>query len=280
MRLILVTAVAAACLTIACNGGKYSVSYTMYRLKKPFDRTAVAAEAMREARIVGGAQTTIQHFPWQVSMIYQSRHRCGGSVVSERFVLTAAHCTTGALASLMSIRAGSSNRNSGGVVVAVKRIIQHPNYSGHGNDYDISLLSLMKSLDFSESIRAIRLPSAGETISPGSRVWVTGWGDTHESFGISPTFLHFTTLPIVDNHVCASAYARHTPITTNMLCAGYYRIGGRDACQGDSGGPLITNNKQYGIVSFGVGCARPAYPGVYTRVSAFRNWIDTMMAQN
>lgn len=231
-------------------------------------------------RIVGGAETTIDYFPWQVSMTYHRTHRCGGSIISQYHVLTAAHCTNRISAAALGIRAGSSRNNNGGVLIAVNRVLQHPSYINQANDYDITVLRLSSPLTYGNNIRPIQMPDYMETIQPGTRTWVTGWGDTKESGGVKPTLLHYTTVPIVDNRVCANAFARQTPITNSMICAGYYKIGGRDACQGDSGGPLVANNKLYGVVSFGVGCARPSYPGVYTRVSFFRKWIDDMMAQN
>lgn len=231
-------------------------------------------------RIVGGAETTIEYFPWQVSMTYNKYHRCGGSIISHRHVLTAAHCTHRINAAAVNIRAGSSSSHNGGVLIAVNRIFQHPSYNNQANDFDLSVLKLSLPLTYGRNIKPIELPDYMETILPGIRTWVTGWGDNKESGGIRPTQLHYTTVPIVDNRVCANAYARQTHISNSMICAGYYKIGGRDACQGDSGGPLVANNKLYGIVSFGVGCARPAYPGVYTRVSFFRKWIDDIMEQN
>lgn len=231
-------------------------------------------------RIVGGAETTIDYFPWQVSMTYHRNHRCGGSIISHYHVLTAAHCTHRINAAAIGIRAGSSSSNSGGVLIAVYRIFQHPSYSNQANDYDLTVLKLSLPLTFGKNINPIQLPDYMESVLPGIQTWVTGWGDNKESGGTRPTQLHYTTVPIVDNRVCANAYARQTQITNSMICAGYYKIGGRDACQGDSGGPLVANKKLYGIVSFGVGCARPSYPGVYTRVSFFRKWIDGIMEQN
>lgn len=231
-------------------------------------------------RIVGGAETTIDYFPWQVSMTYHRNHRCGGSIISRYHVLTAAHCTHRISSAALGIRAGSSLSHYGGVLVSVNRIFQHPSYTNQANDYDITVLKLSLPLTYGKTIKPIELPDYMETIQAGIRTWVTGWGDNKESGGSRPTQLHYTTVPIVDNRVCANAFARQTQITSSMICAGYYKIGGRDACQGDSGGPLVANNKLYGIVSFGVGCARPSYPGVYTRVSFFRKWIDDIIEQN
>jgi trypsin len=111
------------------------------------------------------------------------------------------------------------------------------------------------------------------SIAVGTNVVVTGWGRTSEG-GSSSTTLRQVTVQIINQSTCNSAYSAHGGVSSNMICAGVPG-GGRDACQGDSGGPLITTNPRslVGIVSWGVGCARPQFPGVYARVSSVCNWI-------
>lgn len=229
-------------------------------------------------RIVGGLPTNINHFPWQVSLLYYGNHRCGASIISENFIVTAAHCTHNIYATSLSVRAGTSLRNSGGVQIPVQRSYEHPQYNEKSIENDISVVRLSRSLNFGTTMRAIRLPAQNDAIQTGTHAWVTGWGETKES-GSTPSYLQYISVPIVANNVCASAYTRHATITNNMICAGFYTVGGTDACQGDSGGPLVANNRLYGIVSFGIGCARPLYPGVYTRVSSYINWINAITSQ-
>lgn len=96
-----------------------------------------------------------------------------------------------------------------------------------------------------------------------------------QSGGITPTQLYKVTIPLVNQAQCASAYSGYNTLTTNMLCAGRLGIGGIDACQGDTGGPLMYSNILIGLSSWGRGCGEPQYPGVYTKVSMYRNWIES-----
>lgn len=232
------------------------------------------------SRIVGGASVRIEHFPWQVSMTYFRNHRCGGSIVSAQYVLTAAHCTYRATRSAIGIRAGTSYRNSGGIQVRVLDVVEYPQYTSLSNDFDISLIRLVGNLPFGATIQPITMAAANSVLAPGSSVVISGWGDTGETKDSAAYFLQHVSVPVVDSHVCVAAYQRHAAINSNMICAGFNGIGGKDACQGDSGGPMVFGQTLHGIVSFGIGCARPNYPGVYTKVAAYRPWIDEMMRRH
>lgn len=229
------------------------------------------------SRIIGGSSVRIEHFPWQVSMTYFRNHRCGGSIVSAQYVLTAAHCTYRATRSAIGIRAGTSYRNSGGIQVSVRDVVEYPRYTSLSNDYDISLIRLTKNLLLGATIQPIAMATPNSVLAPGSSVVISGWGDMTETKDSAAYFLQYTSVPIVDSHVCAAAYQRHASINSNMICAGFNGIGGKDACQGDSGGPMVFGQTLHGVVSFGIGCARPNYPGVYSKVAAYRSWIDEMM---
>lgn len=237
----------------------------------------VAPGTQFHSRIVGGSSVLIEHFPWQVSMTYFRNHRCGGSIISAQFVLTAAHCTYRATRSAIGIRAGTSYRNSGGVQTLVKDVVEHPEYTSRSNDFDISIIRLANSLPFGPTIQPIAMASENSVLAPGSSVVISGWGDTTETKESAAYFLQYVSVPIVDSHVCVAAYQRHAAINSNMICAGFNGIGGKDACQGDSGGPMVYGKTLHGVVSFGIGCARPNYPGVYSKVAAYRPWIDEVM---
>ncbi|KAJ8969561.1 hypothetical protein NQ317_004748, partial [Molorchus minor] len=223
-----------------------------------------------DGRIVGGQTANIANYPYQVSLQTNGNHFCGGSIISSTWILTAAHCMESIQANRVTVRAGSSSVSSGGQVVAVSRAISHPQYSSRNIDYDISLLQLASAINTGNA-RAISLPSAGNGPSAGSTCIITGWGATREGGG-APSTLQVVQVPVVSQANCRSAYG-NSAITDRMFCAGVLGVGGKDACQGDSGGPAVVGGKLVGVVSWGNGCARPAYPGVYTNVANLRSWV-------
>ncbi|WP_164727095.1 serine protease, partial [Shimia sediminis] len=173
-----------------------------------------------------------------------------------------------------SIRAGSNFRSSGGVTRASSNIYIHARYSASTIDNDIAIVQLASALTYGSTINRITLPAAGTSIPSGTNAITTGWGTTAEG-GSSSNQLLGVTVPVVTNAVCRGSYGTAS-ITDNMLCAGL-AAGGRDACQGDSGGPLVASAYgQIGIVSWGSGCARPGFYGVYASVPALRAWITTV----
>ncbi|GJQ84296.1 hypothetical protein Trydic_g5235 [Trypoxylus dichotomus] len=223
-----------------------------------------------DGRIIGGSSVDIADYPYQISLELYGSHICGGSIISSRFVVTAAHCTYGSSASNLRVRAGSSIRQAGGSVVTVAAINEHPGFDYWNLDYDVSVLELASDLSFGDVIAPIDLPSDAEQLEPGTDAVVSGWGTTSEG-GFSPFELQAVVVPLVSNSDCQNAYDSYE-VTDQMLCAGVDE-GGKDACQGDSGGPLAVGGVLVGIVSWGIGCARPDYPGVYSNVSALRTFV-------
>ncbi|XP_035729179.1 serine protease hepsin-like [Vespa mandarinia] len=224
-----------------------------------------------EGRIVGGQQTSIHQHPYQVSVRFNIRHICGGAIISNEWIVTAAHCVEGSLVRYISIKAGISDLKMRGIMIRAKEIIVHENYNHQTSDYDIALIRLEKSLHFGHNMRPISLAKTTDQYTAGSKAVVTGWGVLRKN-GVLSDKLREVRVPVVSNINCSYLYTGRE-ITSRMLCAGYLNVGGRDACQGDSGGPLVQQGKLIGLVSWGYGCAEPAYPGVYTRVAAFRSWI-------
>jgi len=230
---------------------------------------------MFNGRIVGGEDTTIEEYPWQISMTNFGSHRCGGSILTTTKIVTAAHCVRGVMIPYVGVRAGSSYRTSGGVQILVRRIIEHEDYNVPIYfDNDIALMFLESPLTFGAGIQAITLPPQGQIVAHGTDSRVSGWGALQQG-GSPPEILQVVTVPIVSNDICGAAYIDLNPITDGMICAGDLELGGRDACQGDSGGPLVVGTVLHGIVSWGYGCAQPGFPGVNARVANFRNWIDS-----
>jgi secreted trypsin-like serine protease len=158
----------------------------------------------------------------------------------------------------------------------VERIVLHPEYNRATNEHDIALVKLKSKA----SGRVIPRAEAAMTVPVGQELQVTGWVATSEGGGASKV-LQKVDVRYADTAACNAPEAYKGQITASMLCAGYPE-GGKDACQGDSGGPLVWRRPDGaflpGVVSWGEGCARESKYGVYTRVSAYRDWIDQMMA--
>uniref|UniRef100_A0A3B3UYK9 Peptidase S1 domain-containing protein n=1 Tax=Poecilia latipinna TaxID=48699 RepID=A0A3B3UYK9_9TELE len=164
------------------------------------------------------------------------------------------------------------------------QIIVHPEYSAATDDNDIALIKLSSAVTFNNYISPVCLAAADSTFYSGVNSWVTGWGNIGSGAPLpSPQNLMEVEIPVVGNRQCKCSGYAPTTITDNMICAGLLQ-GGKDSCQGDSGGPMVSKQAgrwiQSGIVSFGIGCANPNFPGVYARVSQYESWIKTQITTN
>ncbi|XP_067436417.1 uncharacterized protein [Thunnus thynnus] len=245
----------------------------------------VCGVAPRQSRIIGGQNASPGSWPWQASINMADRPICGGSLINNQWVLTAAHCIMGYF-SIVEVLLGlhsQSGENLNGTSREIEVGIIHPKYNEFTLENDIALLKLSTPVNFTDYIQPICLASANSTFHTGINSWVTGWGNTvpGSKFTDDPysqsDILQEVTVQILGNNECQCNY--RVDITENMICAGV-RAGGKDACQGDSGGPLVTKNDavwvQSGIVSFGEGCGKAKFPGVYTRVSQYQEWISNI----
>ncbi|CAD7012576.1 trypsin-1 [Ceratitis capitata] len=218
-------------------------------------------------RIVGGTDAEIRQYPHQISLRYNGRHFCGGSIYRSKIILTATHCVSDEDPTNITIVAGITALKEQGVEVPVVKIIAHEKYNAL-NDYDVALLVLAQKLEYNELIQPIAL--AKERPVGGSPVTVTGWG-TLVSGGVLSETLQQVTVDYVEQSTCRRSY--FLLLTKRMLCAAV-EGGGQDACQGDSGGPLIVGNEQLGVVSWGFGCGSSNFPGVYSSVPDLADWIE------
>ncbi|XP_053308617.1 transmembrane protease serine 4 isoform X2 [Spea bombifrons] len=241
-------------------------------------RCTVCGASHKRERIIGGSDSTIENWPWQVSLQFMGQHVCGGSILAPHWILTAAHCFKGQeQVDRWRIQVGMAKLTFlfGS---QVDKIFLHNQYVYDQKPYDIALMKLKNDLSYSGSVQPICLPGFNSNLPPSATLWVTGWGNTQEG-GSLATILQQVSIRLISYETCNSQYFNQ--IQSTMLCAGR-EAGGADTCQGDSGGPLVSYGnssrwEQIGIVSWGDGCGRPGKVGVYTKVSSYLDWIYGVM---
>lgn len=260
-------------------------------------------------RIVNGSDASIENNGWQVAILRKNgdfsdsiweRQFCGGSIISETWILTAAHCVTGRNPKGLMVGAGASTLSTSnllwdenGQLVSVKSILIHPKYNSQSFENDIALLKISKPLRFEggeisgislRPLNKVLLPSSGATnwwAKPGTEAKISGWGSVDPLGESYPSTLQEARVQIIDTPGVNSCGNWAEFESQTMVCA--YGIDGElisDSCFADSGGPLTVNKNGktfiLGIVSFGnEECADVNFPGVYTRVSAFSKWIES-----
>jgi len=243
----------------------------------PGQNTAGPGTAGRHPEVVGGSAVSSGRYPWMVRLSVG----CGGSLIAPRYVLTAAHCVprSGRTRSIV-VSAGAADLGSSRIVrVRSTEVRRAPGFRSatRGDDWAVVRLE-----------RALELP----TVEPApdrrydrGTFTVLGWGATREG-GSAQRRLRAAPVPLVPDERCADAYEPAFRFDAEeMLCAGDLRRGGVDACQGDSGGPLVRRGDggrwvQVGIVSWGQGCGRRRFPGVYTQVSTYADEIEAAVDED
>lgn len=231
-------------------------------------------------KIIGGSLVEPGNWPFMAALSFKDvspiyGQFCGASLIKSNWILTAAHCVAELGAEEVDVVIGRNQLSlSSGEIIPVSEIVVHKYYNPVTFDFDIALLKLERDASV-EAIQTLGRFSTQDK-KDGKPATVLGWGDTSTNSRFFPDFLHQVALPIVPNENCNPQTAG---VTDNMLCLGVLN-GSKDSCKGDSGGPAFIldpeSNKlrQIGIVSFGFGCARPGFVGVYTRVSEFSTFIS------
>ena len=198
--------------------------------------------------------------------------------MNSKTVLSAAHCFQDGSVDGVSIMAGAIDVNEGQVIEIEEAIFNTDNpWDQTTMDNDIVILKLKEEINFGEGIaQAACLPGADFSPSAGTQCFVSGWGTESSGAEDLPDTLKWVRVLTVDSNECNTAYSAYGGITDNMICASDE---GKDSCQGDSGGPFVCmdgdNAVITGVVSFGVGCADPSFPGVYAKVTSYLDWIKS-----
>jgi prostatin (serine protease 8) len=279
----------------------------------------LAQAGTTEEFIVGGSPAAEGAWPWQVRLLDRMDNQtgfCGGSLISDQWVLTAAHCVVMDDGPIESVVVGyGSTLQSQLKLVPSALIIVHPDYMTE-HHADLALIKLAEPLTDAEWIPIADAATEQKLVTPGATLVVTGWGalwdfagfeealysrgrentvDTHKLLSanalVSPEQLHQVEIEMISNEECAAAYQAYSEaiqdnlaIADTEICAGS-PAGAKDSCYGDSGGPLVVadeNGKyvQVGVVSWGSQCGNPVLPGVYNKLSRFAPWVSEQMSAN
>jgi secreted trypsin-like serine protease len=259
--------------------------FTLESARAQTSFTCTEPDGSRSARIIGGEAAAPTDAPWQVSVgVFgpngEYRHFCGGSLIGAQWVLTAAHCLWTSRGDRIPVeslvlRQGVTTLDQRGNERRVSAALPHPEYSARTKEHDIALLRLSAPIEGAQRsyARVMQPGPSGTFVFDGACAMVSGWGATVEG-GRATNVLQRAEVPLITLDQCRQSYPG---VTSNMVCAGYPQ-GQIDSCQGDSGGPLVveggpSGHVLAGVVSYGYRCARPGYPGVYTRVPAYAGWI-------
>lgn len=200
-------------------------------------------------------------------------HFCGGSIINDRWVLCAAHCTIGRTLANTRVVVGTHLRLSGGITHTTISINNHEEYNANTLANDISIVQTENSIIFTDIVRPINLGSAH--VGGDVTVVASGWGRT-ATIGLAPNNLQFLNVQTLTNEECRNRHSAGNAVSVfdNTICT--FTQQGQGMCMGDSGGPLVSGDSVIGAVSWGIACAR-GFPDVFARVSSHVSWIEGQM---
>ncbi|KAG7476685.1 hypothetical protein MATL_G00085550 [Megalops atlanticus] len=231
--------------------------------------------------IIGGKEIKPHSCPWMVSIQYENRHLCGGTLIKDQWVLTAAHCKSHfkkPASVTVLLGAHSLTKEKDTVRMRIEKTFEPRTFNLKTKADDIMLIKLEKRVKTKgKKIKVKDLPKDGKDVPAGTSCQVIGWGVTRKEANNPSDTLQGVEVKIEDRDLCRCLYNKNPTITEDMLCAGNKKTKA-DACQGDSGGPLVCKKALVGVVSGGSGCGDPKKPGVYTRLSKTHlSWIKNII---
>ncbi|KAI7811459.1 F10 protein, partial [Triplophysa rosa] len=253
-------------------------------IEYPVEEEPILPEASGHTRIVNGADCPPGECPWQALLINKNNiGYCGGTILNEFFILSAAHCMNQSLSTRVVVGEFDTLVDEAHEAIHdIDQIMIHSNYVPETYHNDIALIKLNEPIKFSKYIIPACLPQhnfAERVLMRQDEGMVSGFGRVREG-GLPSTILQKLNVPYVDRATCIESSM--FKISPRMFCAGYDQEA-KDACQGDSGGPHVTRYKDTwfitGVVSWGEGCARKGKYGVYTQVSKYIKWIQNAMSK-
>ncbi|XP_072461733.1 granzyme A-like [Notamacropus eugenii] len=226
--------------------------------------------------IIGGNEAYPHSRPY-MALINDGKYMCGGVLIQENWVITAAHCSIQKKKAKVILGAHSvSKKEPEKQRMKVKREFPYPRYNEKKHEGDLKLLQLNGKVKITKAVKQLNLPKGGKDVKPGTTCQAAGWGLITKKPMKLPDTLREVNVTVIDRKICSDKdhYNHHPDIGPNMICAGD-RNGGKGTCDGDSGGPLICKGTFVGIISFGPEkCGDPNLPGVYTFLSTeYLNWI-------
>ena len=239
------------------------------------------AKPVFTGKIVGGENAQQGEIPYIVSLRGSSgSHFCGGSLISQKWVLTAAHCVRGGTVKEIWVGMLDQKNTAGVEKIKPARIIAHEKYNSGSMENDFALIELSQNSSFAPvALNQVEINLDDSTDAAPIMSMTAGWGATKESSYTLPNMLQKVSVPLVSTKACNATEAYNGQIKDSMICAGL-KAGGKDSCQGDSGGPLVVTNEDgshllVGVVSWGQGCARANKYGVYSKVNVAIEWINS-----
>ncbi|XP_066474432.1 granzyme A-like [Tiliqua scincoides] len=228
------------------------------------------------AHIIGGKESVPHSRPYMAALTDGKRFSCGGTLIKENWVLTAAHCFPSENTYVVLGAHSQTKREKEKQSVNITKVFVYPGFNWKSFENDIMVLQLQTKAKINQAVKTIQLVKNFSDIKAGTQCLIAGWGKIDDKpKTMSSDTLREVNVTVLERQFCNGKehYNSHPPVTINMVCAGDKR-GGKDACKGDSGGPLICNKEQKGIVSFGRSCGSSKFPGIYTRLTkTYVSWI-------